>query len=94
MPLLGEQQKTGKTPARVPTAELRTSGIKSRHGDMAKKKEIDNPFDEEFIDCVKYILYHTNAGGMAANPAHPSWYTPANYPENSPERYNKRNTNQ
>ena len=60
---------------------------------MAKKVKYDCPFDEEFMDCVKYMLYHTNAGGMAANPAHPSWYTPANYPENSAERYNQRHIN-
>ena len=58
---------------------------------MPKKEKYVCPFSEEFIDCVKYMLYHTNAGGHAANPAHPSWYTPANYPENSPERYNERN---
>lgn len=62
-------------------------------GTMAKKVKYDCPFDEEFMDCVKYMLYHTNAGGMAANPAHPSWYTPANYPENSAERYNQRHIN-
>lgn len=56
-----------------------------------KKKAIDSPFDDEFIDAVKYMLYHTNAGGRASNPPHPSWYTAANYPENSAERYEERN---
>ena len=58
---------------------------------MAKKEKYVCPFDDEFIDCVKYMLYHTNAGNHCGNTAHPSWYTPANYPENSPERYNERN---
>lgn len=58
---------------------------------MTKKKEkYECPFDDEFIDCVKYMLYHTNAGGHATNPPHPSWYNAACYPENSPERYNER----
>lgn len=57
---------------------------------MKKKKEIDCLFDDEFVDTVKYMLYHTNAGGQAANPPHPSWYTAANYPENAPERYEER----
>lgn len=58
---------------------------------MSKKKEIDCPFDDEFIDAVKYMLYHTNAGGQAANPPHPGWYTAASYHENSAERYEERN---
>lgn len=60
------------------------------------KKVVDCPIDDETIDAIKYMLYHTNAGGQAANPPHPSWYTAANYPENSIERYNERNekTNQ
>lgn len=56
---------------------------------MAKRSKCQ--FDDEFIDAVKYMLYHTNAGAGAANPPHPSWYTAANYPENSIERYEERN---
>jgi len=57
---------------------------------MKKKKTEPPMLDEETIDCVKYMLYHTSVGGGAMNPPHPSWYTAASYPENAPERYEER----
>ena len=55
-----------------------------------EKRKKERLFDDEFIDSIKYMLYHTNVGGQAANPPHPSWYKAASCPELSPERYNKR----
>lgn len=53
---------------------------------MKKSDKVDVPqtvFDDDFIDAVKYMLYHTNVGGHAGNPPHPSWYNAASNPENS-----------
>lgn len=53
-----------------------------------KKQPFTPIFTEEEIDAIKYVLYHTNAGGHAANPPHPSWYNAANDPNNK-NRYKK-----
>ena len=53
-----------------------------------RKQPEDTVFTDEEIEAVKYVLYHTNAGGHAGNPPHPSWYNAANDPKNR-KRYRR-----
>lgn len=47
-----------------------------------KQPPTDTILTEEEIDEIMYMLYHTNVGGQAANPPHPSWYKAASEPRN------------